>query len=157
MNTRWPKVRSCGRARPTNGDVVSTCVNRMPAALAIREMAQIRSTNPSYTLPHTKAEETNRPVVRIEEPALRRPVSLYDNLQRRGSGSLVSNSASIGNIPAADSGPPATIDRAPSQANCMTTTVPQNIAATNIGGKHVPTRNSLRHSRMIVLNRNGKA
>lgn len=35
----------------------------------------------------------------------------------------------------------------------MTTTVPQNIKGTNIMGSHTPTRNSLRHSRMIGMNK----
>ncbi|XP_063705892.1 uncharacterized protein LOC134834984 [Culicoides brevitarsis] len=39
----------------------------------------------------------------------------------------------------------------PSQAVYMSTTVPQNISKTNIGGRHKPTRSSLRHSRMLVL------
>lgn len=33
----------------------------------------------------------------------------------------------------------------------MSTTVPQNISKTNVGGRHKPTRSSLRHSRMLVL------
>lgn len=35
----------------------------------------------------------------------------------------------------------------------MATTVPQNIKGQNIMGRHKPTRNSLRHSRMIVTNK----
>lgn len=39
----------------------------------------------------------------------------------------------------------------------MSTTVPQNISKTNVGGRHKPTRSSLRHSRMLVLkNMEGK-
>lgn len=34
----------------------------------------------------------------------------------------------------------------------MSTTVPQNIKGTKIAGRHTPTRNSLRHSRMLVVN-----
>ncbi|XP_062140692.1 uncharacterized protein LOC133848948 [Drosophila sulfurigaster albostrigata] len=40
----------------------------------------------------------------------------------------------------------------PSQAVYMSTTVPQNIKGMKIAGRHTPTRNSLRHSRMIVVN-----
>lgn len=43
-----------------------------------------------------------------------------------------------------------------SQLHCLNTTVPQNIRRQDIGGKHTPTRSSLRHSRMIVLNRSGQ-
>lgn len=38
----------------------------------------------------------------------------------------------------------------------MATTVPQNIKGNNIMGRHTPTRNSLRHSRMLVVNKNFK-
>lgn len=34
----------------------------------------------------------------------------------------------------------------------MTTTVPQNIKGSKIAGRHTPTRSSLRHSRMLVIN-----
>ncbi|XP_051172087.1 uncharacterized protein LOC127288591 [Leptopilina boulardi] len=47
------------------------------------------------------------------------------------------------------------LGRAPSMANCLSTTVPVNLAAAQIAGRHTPTRNSLRHSRMIVLHRTG--
>jgi hypothetical protein len=36
----------------------------------------------------------------------------------------------------------------------MSTTVPQSIKGINIMGRHKPTRTSLRHSRMIVINKN---
>lgn len=38
----------------------------------------------------------------------------------------------------------------------MATTVPQNLKGNNIMGRHTPTRNSLRHSRMLVVNKNFK-
>ncbi|XP_048515307.1 uncharacterized protein LOC105684997 [Athalia rosae] len=47
------------------------------------------------------------------------------------------------------------LGRAPSMANCLSTTVPVNLATSQIAGRHTPTRNSLRHSRMIVMNRTG--
>lgn len=46
-------------------------------------------------------------------------------------------------------------DSNPTQEYLLNTTVPQNMAGINIAGKHTPTRNSLRHSRMIVMNRTG--
>ncbi|XP_065084974.1 uncharacterized protein LOC135707161 [Ochlerotatus camptorhynchus] len=44
----------------------------------------------------------------------------------------------------------------PSEAVYMTTTVPQNFSknASNLIGRHKPTRSSLRHSRMLVVNKN---
>ncbi|KAL0116240.1 hypothetical protein PUN28_011226 [Cardiocondyla obscurior] len=47
------------------------------------------------------------------------------------------------------------LGRAPSMANCLSTTVPVNLAVSQIAGRHTPTRNSLRHSRMIVMHRTG--
>lgn len=44
----------------------------------------------------------------------------------------------------------------PSLTYCLSTTVPQNLSASKISGRHAPTRNSLRHSRMIVLSRSGR-
>ena len=108
------------------------------------------------TLPRMRRDLCNKPTVRIaENPPQRRPLSLYDNLQQRGGvcDSVGSTTLSVGNL--ADSAGPTAMDRSPSQANCLSTTVPQNIAATSIAGRHTPTRNSLRHSRMIVLSRTG--
>lgn len=46
------------------------------------------------------------------------------------------------------------LETSPSQAVYMSTTVPQNISKTSIGGRHKPTRTSLRHSRMLVMGKN---
>ncbi|XP_076272997.1 uncharacterized protein LOC143204300 [Rhynchophorus ferrugineus] len=54
-----------------------------------------------------------------------------------------------------DPSPSRSLDQ-PTQLVCLNTTVPQNIAAKSLGDKHAPTRNSLRHSRMIVMNRHGR-
>lgn len=114
----------------------------------------------SYTLP--------RPSRMTGQTDQQRPVSLYDNLRNgtMSSGSLNSSGAvSVGNLNSLGNknGPalrvsPSNMDRnrSPSQANCLSTTVPQNIAGNVIAGRHTPTRNSLRHSRMIVMTRNGK-
>lgn len=48
-------------------------------------------------------------------------------------------------------------ENSPTQEYLLNTTVPQNMAGINIAGKHTPTRNSLRHSRMIVMNRVGNS
>uniref|UniRef100_A0A182K0I2 Uncharacterized protein n=1 Tax=Anopheles christyi TaxID=43041 RepID=A0A182K0I2_9DIPT len=50
---------------------------------------------------------------------------------------------------------PATVAGGPSEAVYMTTTVPQNFAknASTLIGRHKPTRSSLRHSRMLVVNK----
>lgn len=122
------------------------------------EQVPMMAGNNSYTLPRMRRDPASKPTVRIVENApQRRPLSLYDNLQQRGgSGSIASAAVSVGNLAeTATPATPAAMDRSPSQANCLSTTVPQNIAATNIAGRHTPTRNSLRHSRMIVLTRTG--
>lgn len=43
-----------------------------------------------------------------------------------------------------------------SQAFCLNTTVPINIVGSDIGGRHTPTKQALRHSRMIAMNKTGK-
>jgi hypothetical protein len=124
--------------------------------MAQSDQVPMMASNNSYTLPRMRRDLPNKPTVRIvENPPQRRPLSLYDNLQQRGGGSdsIGSAAVSVGNL--ADSAAPTAMDRSPSQANGLSTTVPQNIAATNIAGRHTPTRNSLRHSRMIVLSRTG--
>lgn len=63
------------------------------------------------------------------------------------------STGNIGRISRGDKGEE--LGRAPSMANCLSTTVPVNLAASQIAGRHTPTRNSLRHSRMIVMNRTG--
>jgi hypothetical protein len=111
----------------------------------------------SNTLPRVGRDACSKPKVRIvENPPQRRPLSLYDNLQQRGgSGSVSVASAAVSTGNLAEATAPSAMDRSPSQANCLSTTVPQNMAASNICGRHTPTRNSLRHSRMIVLSRTG--
>lgn len=43
--------------------------------------------------------------------------------------------------------------RSPTQEHLLRTTVPQRIVGSNFGERHTPTRNSLRHSRMIVMHK----
>lgn len=116
--------------------------------------------------------------------APQRPVSLYDNLKQPNGGGhnggglnghstggglgaagpdlqqpLVRGGASsVGNLNAVHHVSVALTERArtPSQANCLSTTVPQNMAAVGFASRHAPTRSSLRHSRMIVMTREGR-
>ncbi|KAG5896365.1 hypothetical protein JTB14_005843 [Gonioctena quinquepunctata] len=81
-----------------------------------------------------------------------RPLSYYDNnnpSESRNLLSSVNNNASIQQILKIPVSPPQTV--------YLNTTVPLNIATEDIAGKHTPTRNSLRHSRMVVLNKSGQA
>ena len=48
------------------------------------------------------------------------------------------------------------LQRAPSQAVMYYTTVPQSLVTRTLGSRHQPTRSSLRHSRMLVLIREGR-
>lgn len=79
-----------------------------------------------------------------------RPVSFYDNFRENGQSSerCGSNHCHFGEN---------RLDgvQSPTQAHFLNTTVPQNITALNIAGRHTPTRNSLRHSRMIVMTKTG--
>lgn len=85
-----------------------------------------------------------------------RPSSIYDNFDDENENLHNGNSKAtvVRNCTYRESY--TCLDNSPTQAHCLNTTVPQNIAAQSIAGKHTPTRNSLRHSRMIVLNRSGK-
>lgn len=90
-----------------------------------------------------------RRCVRLREE---RPHSLYDNL-----GDEVGRSgAGGGNMNTAGTLSDDQTGQQHSLTAGMVTTVPQNVAAPKIEGRHVPTRSSLRHSRMIVLNKQGK-
>ena len=48
------------------------------------------------------------------------------------------------------------LQRAPSQALMHYTTVPQSLVTRSLGSRHQPTRSSLRHSRMLVLIKQGR-
>ncbi|KAJ8981463.1 hypothetical protein NQ317_000139 [Molorchus minor] len=76
-----------------------------------------------------------------------RPLSYYDN---------TSNSVNISSLDN-NTITQCKFNKNPTQIHGLSTTVPQNITSPNIAGKHTPTRNSLRHSRMIVLNKSGQA
>ncbi|GLV33934.1 Rho GTPase activating protein at 15B [Carabus blaptoides fortunei] len=87
-----------------------------------------------------------------------RPSSIYDNLKENcqsddinGTNHDVADGKQISGDMMVDNEP----DRSPTQEFLLKTTVPQNLAAVNFAGRHTPTRNSLRHSRMIVMSRTG--
>ncbi|XP_050513383.1 uncharacterized protein LOC126889295 [Diabrotica virgifera virgifera] len=85
------------------------------------------------------------PYIEIEMKDVQtRPVSFYENTKPDQLSSS-NNNVSQGECP----------NR--SQINFLNTTVPVNILAQDIAGKHTPSRNSLRHSRMIVLHKSGEA
>ncbi|KAG8238143.1 hypothetical protein J437_LFUL017970, partial [Ladona fulva] len=87
----------------------------------------------SNTLPRTKGHAARDPG---------RPLSVYDNHRVSPVGS-----ERIGN----------TRDAWNQAQQLLATTVPQKIVPScSLSGRHTPTRNSLRHSRMIVLSRTGK-
>ena len=48
------------------------------------------------------------------------------------------------------------LEKAPSMAGLVNTTVPQRLVNRPVRGHHTPTRSSLRHSRMICLSQQGK-
>ncbi|KAK9500509.1 hypothetical protein O3M35_001761 [Rhynocoris fuscipes] len=98
----------------------------------------------TYTLP--------RRCVRVREE---RPHSLYDNIGEEVGRTAAGGAGSI-NLSTNDDPNGQQQIQQHSLAAGMVTTVPQNVAAPKIEGRHVPTRSSLRHSRMIVLNKQGK-
>lgn len=96
------------------------------------------------TLPRSSS-----PFIENQSKNSSRPVSFYDNFK--------------GNIQSLDRNGQNRLsreicldrDKSPTMAHCLNTTVPQNITALSIAGRHTPTRSSLRHSRMIVMNKTG--
>lgn len=98
-----------------------------------------RVTLPRSSSPHIENQSKNSS----------RPVSFYDNF-KGNSQSLDRNGQNrLSREIRFDR------DKSPTQAHCLNTTVPQNITALNIAGRHTPTRSSLRHSRMIVMTKTG--
>ncbi|KAK0081568.1 hypothetical protein PV325_011933 [Microctonus aethiopoides] len=111
-----------------------------------------------------------------DEKSKSRPVSYYDNFKDTSSiPSCIASTMSVGNLNQIATSTASRLldnnncsnniegdneryrdsDRAPSMANSLSTTVPVNLAASQISGRHTPTRSSLRHSRMIVMHRHG--
>ncbi|CAH1105350.1 unnamed protein product [Psylliodes chrysocephalus] len=91
------------------------------------------------------------PAVELEmtERAVRmRPASFYDNKSLEEQQPL-NPTSSNNNVDSEE-------DTNRSQINFLNTTVPQNIMMHDIVGKHTPTRNSLRHSRLITLTKTGQ-
>lgn len=109
--------------------------------------------NRSSTLPRSSCTES------IKNGGSR-PVSFYDNFRENGGNGTTCNSLEKTRSKSLQNNNTHKEIKFqydnPTQMVCLNTTVPQNIAAANIAGRHTPTRNSLRHSRMIVLNRMGK-
>ncbi|XP_018024515.1 uncharacterized protein LOC108680238 isoform X2 [Hyalella azteca] len=100
----------------------------------------------SSTLPRIRsltagAESVSSPSLAVNFRDRVRPVSLYES--------------SWGRVALPVSRP---LQRCPSQATNLATTVPCSLVTKKLGGRHTPTRSSLRHSRMVVLHRtNGVA
>ncbi|CAH1155712.1 unnamed protein product [Phaedon cochleariae] len=104
------------------------------------------SSSESKTGIDTKIELIPNNQDQFEDESPTRPISSYDN----------SNSSENRNSTASNNNTPeCRFVNSPSQTHCLNTTVPQNITLQDFSGKHAPTRNSLRHSRMIVLNKSG--
>lgn len=108
----------------------------------IRSMTLPRSSSPHH---HHNHQETN--FQRNSSTTTSRPASFYDNYHTaRENGSHGTPKHREIRFER---------DRSPTQAPLLNTTVPQSITGVNIAGRHTPTRNSLRHSRMIVMSRTG--
>ncbi|KAI4503816.1 hypothetical protein M0802_001219 [Mischocyttarus mexicanus] len=127
--------------------IMPTCVT---SAMSVGNLSQVRENDTSSNIPQTSNNNNNNNN-RVSSAMSAGNVSKIHPVR-------VTGALSTGNI-----GKTCRIDkidkelgRAPSMANCLSTTVPVNLAASQIAGRHTPTRNSLRHSRMIVLNRTGQ-
>ncbi|XP_076649737.1 uncharacterized protein LOC143357263 [Halictus rubicundus] len=125
--------------------MVAPCVT---SALSADNLNQVRDNNISTSMAATNNNNNNNN--RVSSAVSAGNVSKVHSVK-------VTGAVSTGNIgriyrPEKDK----ELGRAPSMANCLSTTVPVNLAASQIAGRHTPTRNSLRHSRMIVLHRTGQ-
>lgn len=110
-------------------------------------MTDIRSvTLPRPSNPHHHQNQENN-FQRNSSTSISRPASFYDNYN------ISRENGSHG--PQRNKEIRFERDRSPTQAPLLNTTVPQSITGVNIAGRHTPTRNSLRHSRMIVMSRTG--
>ncbi|KAK5642347.1 hypothetical protein RI129_008514 [Pyrocoelia pectoralis] len=107
----------------------------------------------SITLPRTGINQNENQSNGNNTGITNRPISYYDNIRENGQGMDDSNFDSseyeLQELRFER-------ERSPTQVHLMNTTVPQNIGVRNLSERHEPTRNSLRHSRMIVMTRSGK-
>ncbi|XP_015185084.1 PREDICTED: uncharacterized protein LOC107070990 [Polistes dominula] len=132
--------------------IMPTCVT---SAMSVGNLSQVRENdNTSSNLPQTSNNNNinnNNNNNRVSSAMSAGNVSKIHTVR-------VTGALSMGNIgkTCRNDKMEKELGRAPSMANCLSTTVPVNLAASQIAGRHTPTRNSLRHSRMIVLNRNGQ-
>ncbi|XP_060832749.1 uncharacterized protein LOC132916621 isoform X1 [Bombus pascuorum] len=123
--------------------MVTTCVT---SALSADNLNQVRDNGISSSMATANNNNNNN---RVSSAVSAGNVSKIQNVKVTGAVST----GNIGKIYRLEK--EKELGRAPSMANCLSTTVPVNLAAAQIAGRHTPTRNSLRHSRMIVLHRSG--
>ena len=90
-----------------------------------------------------------RPVGQQQQQSVVLQKMLVDSSKYRGSLPNVSRHH-------VDQDPTGVLKATPSMAGLMNTTVPQRLVVRPLGRQHTPTRNSLRHSRMICLSQQGK-
>ncbi|XP_034947734.1 uncharacterized protein [Chelonus insularis] len=142
-------VQCNGRSRPVSlydnfkdSATMPPCVTSMTNASILN---QVTATTTTTTSAVTQSDNNNR-------------VNTLNSGSMSKTGSKVTGAATTSNIAwnmPGDKSKEKDCERAPSMANCLSTTVPVNLAASKIAGRHTPTRSSLRHSRMIVMHRNG--
>ncbi|XP_041451488.1 uncharacterized protein LOC111064931 isoform X1 [Drosophila obscura] len=116
----------------------------MPAVKARSQQPTIKPEPKYQNVPQRhKPQADELPAASIEPVAV--PVAASSPVDR----SLRYANTTYEQIPLSDVDAPQ-----PSQVSAvyMSTTVPQNMKGMKIAGRHTPTRNSLRHSRMIVVN-----
>lgn len=148
------EIQYAPRSRPVsfydNFKDVPTMPPCVTSAMSVGNLSQVRENdNNSSTIPQSSNNNNNNN--RVSSAMSAGNVSKIQNVRVTGAVSA----GNIGRICRLEK-TEKELGRAPSMANCLSTTVPVNLAASQIAGRHTPTRNSLRHSRMIVLNRSGQ-
>ncbi|KAG7189820.1 hypothetical protein KM043_017480 [Ampulex compressa] len=143
------EIQYAPRSRPVsfydNFKDVTAMTPCVTSAMSVGNLSQVRDNNVSSTIPQTNNNNNNR----VSSAMSAGNVSKIHSTKVTGAVST----GNIGRVCRSDK--EKELGRAPSMANCLSTTVPVNLAASQIAGRHTPTRNSLRHSRMIVMHRTG--
>ncbi|XP_017015470.2 uncharacterized protein [Drosophila takahashii] len=121
-------------------------INNYESPEAGKSAAQVVNVKPEPKYQNVPQRDEIPAVAAPESPSLpsaSHPTSPSGDLQNRA----LRYATTYEQIPLSDLEAPQS-----SQAVYMSTTVPQNMKGMKIAGRHTPTRNSLRHSRMIVVN-----
>ncbi|XP_029160016.1 uncharacterized protein LOC114932011 isoform X2 [Nylanderia fulva] len=153
------EIQYAPRSRPVsfydNYKVVPVTPSCVTSAMSVGNLNQVRDGNSTSVVSHSINNSINTNINNNNNNNRVSSAVSTGNVSKINT-AKVTGAVSTGNIGRISRGDKEKeLGRAPSMANCLSTTVPVNLAASQIAGRHTPTRNSLRHSRMIVMHRTG--